>query len=95
MCNENHEKREKTEKVHCPVPKSRGVPKVVCLRGCVPKEQQCEKIHNFHHFCAPAKVLPWCERFSLLFAIFRDADMSAMTSEDAVKMSARRRLQLS
>ena len=35
----NHEKREKTEKVHFSVPKSRGVPKVVCLRGCVPKEQ--------------------------------------------------------
>ena len=71
--NENHEKREKTEKVHFSVPKSRGVPKVVCLRGCVPKEQQGVKIRNFHHFCVPAKVLPWCERFSLLFAIFRDA----------------------
>ena len=66
-------KARENEKVHVSVPKSRGVPKVVCLRGCVPKEQQCEKIHNFHHFCAPAKVLPWCERFSLLFAIFRDA----------------------
>ena len=40
----NHEKREKTEKVHCSVPKSRGVPKVVCLRVCVPKEQQGEKM---------------------------------------------------
>ena len=45
--NENHEKREKTEKVHCSVPKSRGVPKVVCLRGCVPKEQQGVKIRTF------------------------------------------------
>ena len=26
------------------MPKPRGVPKVVCLRGCVPKEQQGEKM---------------------------------------------------
>ena len=41
---ENSEKREKTKIRHVSVPKSRGVPKVVCLRGCVPKEQQCEKM---------------------------------------------------
>ena len=29
------------------MPKSRGVPKVVCLRVCVPKEQQGVKIRTF------------------------------------------------
>ena len=30
-------KARENEKVHVSVPKSRGVPKVMCLRGCVPK----------------------------------------------------------
>ena len=37
-------KARENEKVHVSVPKSRGVPKVVCLRGCVPKEQQGVKV---------------------------------------------------
>ena len=40
-------KARENEKVHVSVPKSRGVPKVVCLRGCVPKEQQGVKIRTF------------------------------------------------
>ena len=44
--NENHEKREKTEKVHFSVPKSRDVPKTVCLRGCVPKEQNARPLQR-------------------------------------------------